>query len=128
MAVLPGAVVDVVVSRGAAALEDADGDGDGQLSFTEASAAVPGLTHDVFDTIDSDSDGQLGAAQDGCRGCSGAKSRGAVGGVSPWSPLDGGLPAYGGLARLWRACPSPAGLSVMGGQVPPLQGSFLLGC
>ena len=76
---------DTAKTELAAALEDADGDGDGQLSFTEASAAVSGLTQPVFDALDTDSDGQLsaaelGVAQDGCRGCSGAKSRGAAGG------------------------------------------------
>ncbi len=93
----PGTVVGIVVSLGpapaaegerepvtvtaqqlAAAVSDANGDG--RLSFEEVSAAVPGLTQDVFDEFDTDGDGQLDTAElgsdeySGCSGCRDGKS------------------------------------------------------
>ncbi len=99
----PGSAVSIVVSLGvatavegepgegesltsdaarqqlAAAYATADSNGDGVLSFTEANAAVSGLTQAVFDEIDTNGDGQLSADElgigngSGCAGCTGAK-------------------------------------------------------
>ena len=44
-------------------LQAADTNGDGQLSFTEAVAQIPGLTASQFDTLDTNSDGGLSDAE-----------------------------------------------------------------
>ncbi len=99
----PGATVSMVVSLGpasiaegetegevpnavtakqelAGAYDSADTNGDGALSFGEASGAVLGLTQTVFDELDTNGDGQLSADElgvndsTGCAGCQGGKS------------------------------------------------------
>jgi beta-lactam-binding protein with PASTA domain len=101
----PGATVSLMVSLGPAPIVEGEGEGespnaetakqeladvydladtngDGTLSFGEASAAVPGLTQAVFSELDSNGDGQLSAAElgledgAGCAGCQGGKSAG----------------------------------------------------
>ena len=52
-----------------------DTDQNGGVSYAEALAALPGLTQDVFDAVDSNGDGEISRkeAEDahGCCGCSG---------------------------------------------------------
>jgi hypothetical protein len=58
-----------------------DGNGDSQISYAEALAALPGLTQAVFSAVDSDGDGQISRVEaglsesgsGGCAGCSGGK-------------------------------------------------------
>jgi beta-lactam-binding protein with PASTA domain len=93
----PGRVVGIVVSLGSATAEGegepaavtaeqladvydaADTNGDGALSFSEAVAAVTGLTQAVFNELDTNGDGQLASdelgvdASAGCTGCQGSK-------------------------------------------------------
>ena len=96
----PGTVVSIVVSLGpvpvvegegetvtvdmareqlASAFIAADANGDGTLSFEEATVALPGLTQEVFNELDTDGDGQLSEAElgidsgCGCSGCQGGK-------------------------------------------------------
>jgi hypothetical protein len=56
----------------------ADSNGDGSISFAEASAAVAGLTQSVFDTLDINRDGELDKAElgidNGTGGCNCNKS------------------------------------------------------
>jgi beta-lactam-binding protein with PASTA domain len=58
----------------------ADTNGNGQLSFNEAAAAVPGLSQAMFNTLDTDEDGQLSAEELGTEdgsgwwGCQGRKN------------------------------------------------------
>ncbi len=96
----PGSTVSIVISLGstpppegetespaagtarqemAGAYNSADTNGDGALSFGEASGAVLGLTQTVFDELDTNADGQLSADElgvndsAGCAGCQSGK-------------------------------------------------------
>jgi beta-lactam-binding protein with PASTA domain len=77
-----GEAVDSGAARGqlASVHVSADTNGDGRLSFEEATAALPGLTQAVFDELDTNGDGQLGEDElgvdsgGGCAGCQGGKS------------------------------------------------------
>jgi len=98
--VLPGTVVSIVASLGpipvpegegepvetdtarqqlAEASDTADANGDGTLSFEEASAAITGLSRTLFDALDANGDGQLSPDElgmdtgTGCAGCQGGK-------------------------------------------------------
>ncbi len=62
----------------ASSLDSVDTNGDGQVSYAEALAALPGLPEAVFNAIDSDGNGQVtadeaGVDQGGCAGCAGGK-------------------------------------------------------
>ena len=57
-----------------------DGNGDNQISYSEALASLPGLTQEVFSRVDSDGDDQVSRAEagldqggGGCAGCNGGK-------------------------------------------------------
>ncbi len=55
--------------------DEMDTNGDNQVSFAEAHAALPGLTQAVFDMVDTNGDGQISRAEaglgGGCFGCNG---------------------------------------------------------
>lgn len=63
-----------VVDSLSADFEAADGDGDGAIDFEEAGLALPGLTRDVFDSLDTNADGtlepgELGIKEEQDNGC-----------------------------------------------------------
>ncbi len=86
----PGAAVNIVVSLGpdpaagiravlAAGFDAADANGDGRLSFAEASAAAAGVDNAAFGAIDTNGDGfldraELGVPEGDAGGCNCAKS------------------------------------------------------
>jgi beta-lactam-binding protein with PASTA domain len=97
----PGTAISLVVSLGPAPLVEGEGEpvdadtarqalseaydavdtnGDGTLSFGESVAAVPGLTQEVFNELDTDANGELSEDElgmedgSGCAGCRGGKA------------------------------------------------------
>jgi hypothetical protein len=88
----------------AEALETADADGDGALSFSEAVAALPELTQTQYDALDADGDGTLTQDEldaEECSGCAGFR-------VYFGSPFSGG-----GLADLFLMALGALGLAAM---------------
>ncbi len=62
-----------------AAFNAIDTNGDGQVSYAEAAAVLPGLPQAVFNLVDTNGDGQISLAEagldeGGCKGCNGGKS------------------------------------------------------
>ncbi len=62
-AVLMAAPVIIVSTFAQSDLADVDTDGSGTVSFAEASAAISGLTEDMYSAADANQDGELSAEE-----------------------------------------------------------------
>ena len=60
---LPATVIAVVLSGAAWAATDADANGDGVLTIEEVQAAMPDVSTETFNAIDTNADGTLDAAE-----------------------------------------------------------------
>jgi beta-lactam-binding protein with PASTA domain len=87
--VAPGTAVALIISKGPATQADLaallstsfatiDTNGDGKISFAEASAALPGLTQEAFDALDTNGSGSIGEVEAGIEeGCGCTDGKGA---------------------------------------------------